>query len=111
MSACLVEVDGLRPGIDDTIRAGVYNLGFIGISGSDEARRALRWWRGVCRDYCYFGADHRYFVDQFWAAALPAFIQRFHCLRDPGCNVSLLECLSAPPRQVGQPVARSTTMT
>jgi hypothetical protein len=86
---CLpVEVDGLRPGIDETIRAGVYNLGFIGISGSDETRRALRWWRNVCRDYCYFDADHRYFVDQFWAAALPAFIQRFHCLRDPGCNVA-----------------------
>lgn len=86
---CLpLEVDGLRTGIDETIRAGVYNLGFIGISGSDEARRALRWWRDVCRDYCYFDADHRYFVDQFWAAALPAFIQRFYCLRDPGCNVA-----------------------
>lgn len=85
---CLpLEVDGLRSGMDDIIRAGVYNLGFIGISGRDEARRALRWWRDVCRDYCYF-AEHRYFVDQFWAAALPAFIQRFHCLRDPGCNVA-----------------------
>jgi hypothetical protein len=83
-----LEVDGLRPGMEETIRAGVYNLGFIGISGTDEARRALRWWRNVCRDYCYFDADHRYFVDQFWAAALPAFIQRFHCLRDPGCNVA-----------------------
>ena len=86
---CLpLAVDGLRTGIDETIRAGIYNLGFIGISGSDEARRALRWWRDVCRDYCYFDVDHRYFVDQFWAAALPAFIQRFHCLRDAGCNVA-----------------------
>ena len=86
---CLpMDVDGQRPGIDETIRAGIYNLGFIGISGNSEARAALRWWRDVCRDYCYFDANHRYFVDQFWAAALPAFIQKFHCLRDPGCNVA-----------------------
>jgi len=86
---CLpLAMDGLRTGIDDTIRAGVYNLGFIGISGRDEARKALRWWRDVCRDYCYFDVEHRYFVDQFWAAALPTFVQRFHCLRDPSCNVA-----------------------
>lgn len=81
-------VDGHRPGMDDTLRAGLYNLGFIGISGRPEARQALHWWREVCSDYCLFDTSHRYFVDQFWAAALPAFIQKFYCLRNPGCNVA-----------------------
>jgi hypothetical protein len=89
-------MDGHKPGIDDTLRAGLYNLGFIGISGRPEARQALKWWKEVCRDYCLFDTEHRFFVDQFWAAALPAFIQKFYCLRDPGCNVAYWNIFQRP---------------
>jgi hypothetical protein len=81
-------MDSISPGIDDIIRAGQFNLGFIGMRKSEEAARALRWWRDVCHEYCLFDSKHRFFVDQFWAAALPSFVQKFYCLRDPGCNMA-----------------------
>ncbi len=81
-------MDSISPGIDDIIRAGQFNLGFIGMAKSEQALRALRWWRDVCREHCLFDTRHRFFVDQFWAAALPSFVQKFYCLRDPGCNMA-----------------------
>jgi len=81
-------MDSISPGIDDIIRAGQFNLGFIGMARSEESLQALRWWRDVCREYCLFDTKHRFFVDQFWAAALPSFVQKFYCLRDPGCNMA-----------------------
>lgn len=81
-------LDGLKPGIDEIIRAGQFNLGFIGMTSSSEARHALRWWQDVCLEHCLFDSNHHYFVDQFWAAALPSFIQRFHCLRSPAYNMA-----------------------
>lgn len=81
-------MDGLRVGIDDVIRAGQFNLGFIGIANSRDTKKSLGWWKDVCREYCIFDAQHRFFVDQFWAAILPSFIQKFHCLRDPAYNMA-----------------------
>jgi hypothetical protein len=81
-------MDSISPGIDDIIRAGQFNLGFIAMRRSEEALRALQWWRDVCREHCIFDTKHRFFVDQFWAAALPSFVQKFYCLRDPGCNMA-----------------------
>ena len=83
-----MSMDGLRPGIDDIVRAGQFNLGFIALADSKESREALKWWQGVCLEYCVFDTQHRYFVDQFWADILPSFIQRFYCLRDPGYNMA-----------------------
>jgi hypothetical protein len=81
-------MDSIRPGIDSIIRAGQFNLGFIGLAKSEESLRALEWWRDVCHEYCLFDPQHRFFVDQFWAAALPSFIQKFYCLRDPAYNMA-----------------------
>lgn len=81
-------MDGLTPSIDDIIRAGQFNLGFIGLVNSKESRKALEWWQSVCVEHCLFDARHRFFVDQFWAAALPSFIQKFYCLRSPAYNMA-----------------------
>lgn len=96
-----MDVDGKRPGIDSIIRAGIYNLGFIGLADGPESRAALLWWQKVCHEYCYFDATHLYFVDQFWAAALPAFIQRFHSLRDPGYNLAYWNIFQRELKKVG----------
>lgn len=81
-------LDGLKPGIDEIIKAGQFNLGFIGISDSTEAKKALHWWQEACLEHCLFDGKRGLFVDQFWAAALPSFIQKFHCLRDSGYNMA-----------------------
>lgn len=80
--------DGLKPGIDEVIRAGQFNLGFVGITAQEESARALKWWAGVCQEHCLFDVQHRFFVDQFWAAALPSFVQKFYCLRDSAYNMA-----------------------
>jgi hypothetical protein len=80
--------DGRRPAMEEYIRAGQFNLGFVGIAASENARSMLRWWQEVCRERCLFDPSHRYFVDQFWAAAFASFAERLCVLRDPGCNVA-----------------------
>ncbi|HYD82310.1 MAG TPA: hypothetical protein VEC06_21095 [Paucimonas sp.] len=86
---CLpMAMDGLKPGIDDIVRAGQFNLGFIALADGDESRSALKWWQNVCLEHCIFDGRHRFFVDQFWADILPSFIQKFHCLRDSGYNMA-----------------------
>lgn len=81
-------IDGHKPAIDDIVRAGQFNLGFVGLAASSDSLAALSWWQEVCTEHCLFHARHRFFVDQFWADILPSFIQEFHCLRDPGCNMA-----------------------
>jgi hypothetical protein len=81
-------MDGLKPGMDEIIRLGQFNLGFIGLTRCAEVDRALRWWQDVCIDYCVTDLQRGFFVDQFWAAALPSFVQNFYCLRDPEYNVA-----------------------
>ena len=89
-------MDGLKPGIDEIIKAGQFNLGFIGLSGRPETRQALSWWQEVCLEHCLFENPPGYFVDQFWAAILPSFISKFHCLRDPGCNMAYWNAFQRP---------------
>jgi len=83
-----IPLDGLKPGIDEIIRAGQFNLGFVAMRATDETIGALKWWQGVCLEHCLFDADHRFFVDQFWAAALPSFVQDFYCLRSSAYNMA-----------------------
>lgn len=83
-----IPMDGLLVGIDSVVRAGQFNLGFIGLAANEESRKALKWWADVCREYCLFDTQHRFFVDQFWADILPSFIQDFYCLRDPAYNMA-----------------------
>jgi hypothetical protein len=80
--------DGCTPAMDAYIRAGQFNLGFVGVAGSANARALLRWWQSVCLERCLFESEHRFFVDQFWAAAFASFAERCCILRDPGYNVA-----------------------
>ncbi len=89
-------VDGLRPSIDDIIKVGQFNLGFIGLARDAEVFRALRWWQEICVEHCIVDPEKGYFVDQFWAAALPSFIQNFHCLRAPEYNVAYWNVFQRP---------------
>jgi hypothetical protein len=80
--------DGCTPAMADYLRAGQFNLGFIGMAGSTNGRAMLRWWQEVCRDRCVFDPGYRLFVDQFWAAAFASFAERLCVFRHPGANVA-----------------------
>lgn len=80
--------DGKKPTMDQYIRAGQFNLGFIGISGSPEVRELLHWWQCVLVDRCLSDENSRFFVDQFWAAAIPSLLEKTFILRDPAYNMA-----------------------
>lgn len=83
-----IPADGHKPAMEDYIRGGQFNLGFVAMTASSGARALLRWWQEVCRERCIFDRDNGFFVDQFWAAAFPSFTDRCGIVRDPGYNVA-----------------------
>lgn len=80
--------DGHHPSIPDLLRAGVYNLGFIGVPARPPARAFLRWWQARLRRDCVVAPADGIFVDQRWVDMLPAFHDGVHIERDPGYNVA-----------------------
>jgi hypothetical protein len=70
------------------MRAGVYNLGFIGVGAGIESDRLLRWWSRRLRYHCVSDQDHGVFVDQKFIDLLPGFTNSVRIVRDSGCNVA-----------------------
>ena len=67
------------------LRAGVYNLGFIGVGAGTE--RFLEWWAGRLRRHCISDPANGTFVDQRWLDYVAGFFPHA-TLRHPGCNVA-----------------------
>jgi len=68
--------------------AGVFNLGFIGVSKTAEAERFLAWWEHRCLT---LGYDERWaglFVDQKWINLVPCYYESVQVLKHQGCNVA-----------------------
>ncbi|MCL4813522.1 MAG: glycosyltransferase [Vicinamibacteraceae bacterium] len=80
--------DDRRPTVVDIMRAGVFNLGFFGVSARSSARPFLGWWQARVARECVVAPDRGYFVDQRWVDLLPALSPAVHVVRDPGCNVA-----------------------
>jgi len=68
--------------------AGVFNLGFIGLSKSEETERFLKWWEHRCLTLGYSERWAGLFVDQKWINLVPCYFDSVHVLKDPGCNVA-----------------------
>lgn len=88
--------DGCQPEMESYIRGGQFNLGFVGFSGRADARVALHWWQSVCVEKCIFDPSLRYFVDQFWAAIFPSFVEHCYVIRDAGHNVAYWNVFQRP---------------
>lgn len=71
-----------------SLKAGIYNLGFIAVSGTEEGKRFARWWRDRLLQFCFDEIGMGLFTDQRWCDHVPAFFEGVHILRDPGYNVA-----------------------
>lgn len=80
--------DNKHPSMDAYIRTGQFNLGFIGMSACPEVFTLLHWWQNVLVEKCLFSNDPTFFVDQFWAAAIPSLLEKTYILRDPAYNMA-----------------------
>lgn len=80
--------DGCRPLDRDLLKAGSYNLGFIGVKDSSETSRFLNWWEERCLSQGFNEPSMGWFVDQHWIDLVPSYFNNVHILRHPGCNVA-----------------------
>jgi len=71
-----------------SLQHGVFNLGFLGLAPTAEARRFIDWWSQRLNSLCYAEIDRGLFTDQRWADLAPAFFPTLGIVRDPGCNVA-----------------------
>jgi glycosyltransferase involved in cell wall biosynthesis len=77
--------DDRMPTERDLLRAGTYNLGFLGVGTSAGA--FLDWWAERLRRDCINAVDEGLFVDQRWIDLVPSYFAHY-VLRDPGSNVA-----------------------
>lgn len=77
--------DGRLPSETTILQAGIYNLGFIAVSG--EASAFLDWWGERLARECIVDFEGGRFVDQRWVDFVPGLFDH-HILRDPGYNVA-----------------------
>jgi len=81
-------LDGLEPSEQAILLAGTYNLGFIGLSDTADARRFLIWWQDRLRWDCRVDPANGFFVDQRFVDFVPGLFDDVGVLRHPGYNVA-----------------------
>ncbi|MDH3732273.1 MAG: hypothetical protein OEU54_02020 [Gemmatimonadota bacterium] len=80
--------DGLTPTEPDIMVSGAYNLGFIALRHTAEARRFLGWWERRLEDGCRIDVANGLFTDQKWIDLVPGLFPGTEVLRDPAYNVA-----------------------
>jgi hypothetical protein len=94
-------LDAIRDNEIGCLKHGVYNLGFLAVTNTDEGRRFARWWRDRLLAFCFDDIPQGLFTDQRWCDLAPAFFPGVHILRDPGYNVASWN-LSRRPITIGE---------
>jgi Glycosyl transferases group 1 len=80
--------DDKSPSDLDILRAGSYNLGFIGLRNTEVTARLIRWWQSKVYHHCLHAVELGLFVDQRWMDMVPSLFESVHVLRHPGYNVA-----------------------
>jgi hypothetical protein len=80
--------DGKSPSDLDTLRTGIFNLGFIGISLTGETQAFLNWWGARLLVYGHSDWNTGMFYDQIWANYIPVMSNKYHIIKHPGYNVA-----------------------
>jgi hypothetical protein len=81
-------MDGMRPSDIDFMRAGSFNLGFIGLRRGSQAFALLDWWERRCLSHGFNDPGFGTFVDQKWLDLAPSYFDSVLVLKHPGCNVA-----------------------
>jgi len=80
--------DGHLPDMLGLLRCGQFNLGFIGIAGTEEGLRLLKWWSDVLIEGALNDYSLGLFTDQFWANAFASLASRLKILRGSRFNLA-----------------------
>lgn len=80
--------DDHGPGEIDILRAGTFNLGFVGMAAHPQTWDLLTWWQARLTDGCTREIEKGYFVDQKWMDFVPSFFPDHHILRSGAFNAA-----------------------
>ena len=69
------------------MRAGIYNLGFLGVRSCEESVRIVQWWAQRLRFLCISAPELGIFVDQKFMDLVPGFAAGAHISHDVTLNV------------------------
>jgi len=67
---------------------GIYNLGFLALRRSQEAKGFLDWWHARISHACYIQKEKGIFTDQKWVDLAPTLFN-VHLLKHPGYNIAI----------------------
>lgn len=69
------------------LNVGIYNLGFLGLSNTENAQKLLQWWADRLSKFCYIDFKNGLFVDQIWANLIPIYFDKIYVLKGFGYNM------------------------
>ena len=72
----------------ESMRWGIYNLGFLSVKATENGKKIAQWWRDRCYHYCLSEPQRGLFTDQKLFDAAPALFEGVKVLRHPGYNVA-----------------------
>jgi glycosyltransferase involved in cell wall biosynthesis len=81
-------LDRAKPNDLDIIRAGTYNLGFLGVTRRRPLEAFLDWWQGKLEFDCVIDFPNHLFVDQKWLDLAPGLFPDVVIFRDDTYNVA-----------------------
>jgi hypothetical protein len=71
-----------------SLKMGVFNLGFVGVSNTAEGKRFADWWAQRCYYFCRAEVANGLFTDQKWANFAPIFFDEVAIIKSPRHNVA-----------------------
>ena len=71
-----------------SLKYGIYNLGFLGVRNTPNARRFADWWAARLTHWCREALDEGLWTDQKWIDHVPVFFDNVRILREPRFNVA-----------------------
>jgi hypothetical protein len=80
--------DGSRPDDLTFLRSGTFNLGFIGVSDTQEGRTFLVWWSNRLAKNAFSSFSMGMFTDQKWIDLVPCYFNNYYILKNHGYNVA-----------------------
>jgi hypothetical protein len=71
-----------------SLKMGVFNLGFVGVSNTAEGRRFADWWADRCYRFCRAEVANGLFTDQKWVNFAPIFFDGVAIIKSARHNVA-----------------------
>ena len=72
----------------ESLKHGIYNLGFIAVRNSAESKRFAEWWSHRLYHFCRAAVEEGLFTDQRWIDFVPVYFDGVKILKSPRYNVA-----------------------